>query len=303
MWFFKKGVCGAINNMNKNNEKLVKRYLSLCRAKGLTERTIQGYEWDLGVFLKYIGDKNLINVSHIDIEDFLFYCQDDRKNGTDALIRKYNTLNSMYETLLRKDYIEGIKNPMYKVDKIKPAGNKVKEFLTKGEIHQTFDYLESINDLRGLAYFTLTYSSGARISETVQLNRNSLDMENRQFLTLGKGQKERICIFSEYAKECVLKYLEARTDDLEPLFISREKKRWSKSTIQQYVPRIVREAGINKHISPHSLRHSILTNMRLEGVSIEDLQLLAGHSSIQTTQKSYTHVGLLDIRKELDKFY
>lgn len=166
-----------------------------------------------------------------------------------------------------------------------------------------FRYLDNIGDLRGLAYFTLTYSSGARISEIVQLNRSSLDMKNRQFITLGKGQKERICIFSEYAKECILRYLETRTDDLEPLFISREHKRWSKSTIQQYVPRIVREAGIDKHISPHSLRHSILTNVRLEGVSIEDLQLLAGHSNIQTTQKNYTHVGLLDVRKKFDKFY
>lgn len=289
--------------MDTNNEKLVKRYLQLCRGKGLTEKTIQGYGWDLGVFLKYIGEKDLSEVTHIDIEDFLFYCQDERKNGTDALIRKYNTINQMYETLIRKDYIEGIKNPMYKVDSIKPSGNKVKEYLTKDEIQQVFRYLDSINDLRGLAYFALTYSSGARISEIVQLTRHSLDMENRQFLTLGKGQKERICIFSEYAKECVLRYLETRKDDLKPLFISRENKAWSKSTIQQYVPRIVKEAGINKHISPHSLRHSILTNMRLEGVSIEDLQLLAGHSSIQTTQKNYTHVGLLDVRKKFDKFY
>lgn len=104
-------------------------------------------------------------------------------------------------------------------------------------------------------------------------------------------------------KKCVVRYLESRVDNLEPLFISRENNAWSKSTIQQYVPRIVKEAGINKHISPHSLRHSILTNMRLEGVSIEDLQLLAGHSNIQTTQKNYTHVGLLDVRKKFDKFY
>lgn len=288
---------------NKNNEKLIKRYLQLCRGKGLTERTVEGYEFDLNVFLEYIRDKDLVDVTHIDIEDFLFYCQDDRRNGTDALIRKYNTINAMYETLIRKDYIEGIKNPMYKVDKIKPAGNKVKEYLTKDEIVQLFNYVDSIGDLRGLAYLSLTYSSGARISEIVQLNKNSLDFENRQFLTLGKGQKERICIFSEYAKECILRYLKTRVDDLEPLFISRENKRWSKSTIQQYVPSIVKEAGINKHISPHSLRHSILTNMRLQGVSIEDLQLLAGHSNIQTTQKNYTHVGLLDVRNKFDKFY
>lgn len=117
--------------INQNNEKLVKRYLQLCKGKGLTEKTVEGYEFDLNVFLRYIGDKDLVEINHIDIEDFLFYCQDDRKNGADALIRKYNTLNSMYETLIRKDYIDGIKNPMYKVDAIKPSGHKVKEYLTK----------------------------------------------------------------------------------------------------------------------------------------------------------------------------
>lgn len=269
----------------------------------MTEKTVKGYEWDLNVFLEYIKDKNLEDITHIDIENFLFYCQDDRNNGNDALIRKYNTLNGMYETLIRKDYIEGIKNPMYKVDKIKSRDSKVKDYLTKDEIKQLFDYVESKNDLRGLSYLTLIYSSAARISEIWQLNRDDLDFENRQFLVLGKGQVERICIFSEYAKEATLEYLASRKDNLKPLYISREGKRWAKSTIQQYIRKITAEAGIKKHITPHSLRHSILTNLRLEGVSIEDLQLLAGHKNIQTTQKQYTHVGLLDVKNKFDKFY
>lgn len=268
----------------------------------MTEQTVAGYSDDLKVFSQYIGDKPLSEITHFDIEDFLFYCQDKRHNGADALIRKYNTINGMYETLIRKDYLN-MKNPMYKVDKIKTNRNKVKEYLTKDEIEHLFQYVEQKGDLRGLSYLSLTYSSGARISEIVQLNRNSLDFENRQFVVLGKGQTERICIFSEHAKQATLRYLNSRKDNLEPLYVSREGNRWSKSAIQRYVPRIVKEAGINKHITPHSLRHSILTNMRMEGVSIEDLQLLAGHKNISTTQREYTHVGLLDIRDKFDKFY
>lgn len=284
------------------NVELVTRYLHLCEGRGLTERTVSGYADDLRVFLRFISDKPLDEVTHFDIEDFLFHCKSERGNGADALIRKYNTINGMYETLIRKDYLD-TKNPMYKVDKIKANRNKVKPYLTKDEIEHLFNYVEEKGDLRGLSYLSLSYSSGARISEIVQLNRNSLDFENRQFIVLGKGQTERICIFSEHAKQVTLNYLDSRKDKLEPLFISREGNRWSKSAIQRYVPDIVKEAGINKHITPHSLRHSILTNARLEGLSIEDLQLLAGHRDISTTQRNYTHVGLLDIREKFDNFY
>lgn len=285
-----------------SNNELIQRYLHLCEGRGLTKQTIAGYRDDLRVFLRYINDKPLCTITHFDIENFLFYCQNERGNGTDALVRKYNTINGMYETLIRKDYLD-MKNPMYKVDKIKSNRNKIKPYLTKDEIKLLFSYVENKGDLRGLSYLSLTYSSGARISEIVQLNKSSLDFENRQFIVLGKGQVERVCIFSEHAKYATLKYLQSRKDNLEPLYLSRESNRWSKSAIQQYVPKIVKEAGISKHITPHSLRHSVLTNMRLEGMSIEDLQLLAGHKDISTTQRNYTHVGLLDIRDKFDQFY
>lgn len=159
------------------------------------------------------------------------------------------------------------------------------------------------NDLRGLAFFHLAYSSACRISELYQLNRNSLDMSLRQFKVIGKGMKERICFFSEEAKFHILNYLNSRTDNLEPLFLSREKNRWSKRAIQVFVKNTVKRVGIIKHITPHSLRHSILTNLRLSGYPLEDLQLLAGHESIGTTQQIYTHVGLSDVRSKFDEFH
>ena len=137
----------------------------------------------------------------------------------------------------------------------------------------------------------------------MQLNRNTLDFEKRRFKVVGKGDKERICMLSEQAKEKILQYLGSRDDNLEPLFLSRESKRWSKSSIQRYVRNLINNVGITKHITPHSFRHSVLTHMRLHGESIENLQLLAGHSSIQTTQKTYTHVGLDDVSDRFDMFF
>lgn len=288
-------------NININNKRLLDRYLILCKNKGLTENSIKAFAGDLNLFLRFIGNKDLINVTHIDIEDFMAYCQTERNNSSWALARKYTTLNSFFTNMIKKEYLD-MRNPMDKVDKVK-IRKRIKEFLTVDEYNKIIEYLEHQNDLRGLALFTLMYSSACRISEIYQLNRNSFDFECRQFKVIGKGQKERICFFSEDAKNRILDYLHSRIDDLEPLFISREYNRWSKRAIQVFVKSTVKNAGINKYITPHSLRHSILSNLRLNGIPIEDLQLLAGHASLQTTQSVYTHVGLNDIRNKFDEFH
>jgi len=273
----------------------------VCKNKGLTERTIDGFGSDLSLFLRFINNKDLSKTTHIDVEDFMAYCQNERNNSNWALARKYTSLNSFFTTMIKKEYLD-IRNPMDKVDKVK-IRKKVKEYLTVDEYNKVIDYLEKENDLRGVALFVLMYSSACRISEIHQLNRNSLDFKNRQFKVVGKGDKERMCFFSEQSKEKLLNYLNSRIDGLEPLFISRESNRWSKNAIQRFVKSTVKKAGINKYITPHCLRHSILTNMRLSGTSIEDLQLLAGHSSLQTTQSIYTHVGLEDVKDNFDKFH
>ncbi len=287
--------------INNNNKKLLDRYLMICKNKGLTPNSIKAFSIDLNLFLRFLGNKNLSEVTHIDVEDFMMYCQNERNNSDWALARKYTSLNSFFNTMIKKEYLD-IRNPMDKVDKVK-VRKKVREYLTVDEYKQVINYLEKQNDIRGLALFSLMYSSACRISEIYQLNRDSLDFNKRQFKVIGKGLKERICFFSEDAREKILNYLNSRNDNLEPLFISREKNRWSKRAIQNYVKNTVRRTGINKTITPHCLRHSILTNLRLNGALLEDLQLLAGHASIATTQSVYTHVGLNDIRDKFDKFH
>lgn len=283
------------------NQKLLDRYLMICMNKGLTERTIDAKKTDLELFLRFIGDKHIEDITHIDCDDFLMHCRLDRKNGDWALSRKHSSLSAFFDTLIQKEYIN-IRNPMNKVDPIK-VRHKMKDYLTPEEMDLVFSYLEQKNDLRGLALISLFYSSACRISEVRQLNRADLDMENRSFRVIGKGQEERSCFFSEYAKQNIVNYLNSRADALEPLFISRENNRWSKEAIEVYVKNLIAKAGINKHITPHSFRHSVLTNLRREGARLEDLQLLAGHKDISTTQRVYTHVGLDDIRHKFDDFH
>lgn len=273
----------------------------ICRNKGLTTETIKAFEYDLNLFIRYMQNKPVDEITHHDIEEFLFHCQEVRHNSDQAICRKFTSLNSFYKTLIKKEYINII-NPMDKLDKPK-IRRKVKDYLTEDEISKIFEYLESTKDLRGLALFHLAYASACRITELYQLDVDTLDMNKREFKVVGKGQKERICFFSERAKKHIQRYLDSRDDSLPSLFVSREHNRWSKRAIQIFVSKTSNAVGIKKHITPHSIRHSILTNLRLKGLPLEDLQLLAGHESIGTTQQIYTHVGLDDVRSKFDDFH
>lgn len=287
--------------MNESNLKLLNRYIMICKNKGLTEESLKAIKVDLRTFFKYLKNKYVADATHIDIEDFFQYCLEVRKNGQYALARKHTIINMFYETMIKKDYLD-MKNPLYKVDKIK-IHETHREPLTEQEMDLIFEYLEAKEDIRGLALFALFYSSGCRLTEIWQLNRDSLDFTNRQFKVLGKGQKKRLCVFSQYTKDNISKYLETRSDNLEALFVSRESNRWSKKSIQDYIKNIAKRTEIKKNVHPHILRHSAGFRCRKAGVPIEDIQIFLGHSDPGVTAKIYARGNLAEIQSKFDKVY
>jgi integrase/recombinase XerD len=207
------------------------------RNKGITEESQKAIlRTDIPLFLRFIKEKFLNQVTVQDVEDFMEYCLIERKNCPETLERKITSIRCFYKTLIRKDYITGCKNPFELIDKIKTR-KKVRGHLSEDEVNKIIDYADSVNDLRGVALLNLLFSSGIRLTELYQLNRYSLDFVNLTFLVKGKGEKERICIFSTEAKDKIMAYLNSRQDDLNPLFISREHNRWSKKAIENYVKR------------------------------------------------------------------
>jgi integrase/recombinase XerD len=234
-----------------DNQKILQRYMMYCRNKGLTQESIKAIcRNDIPMFLSFIGDKSLSEVNHMDIEDFFVYCTEDRKNTIPTLGRKYTSLNSFFNTLIKQELLPITRNPLDKVAKPK-IRRKVRPYLTLEEYQQLLNYVDSIRDLRGAALVSLFFSSACRLTEIYQLNRQDLNYEARRFKVLGKGQKERICLFSEDASARVQAYISSRRDDLEPLFISREHNRWSKKAIQNYIRDAGLAAGIKKHCHPH----------------------------------------------------
>lgn len=285
--------------MNKNNERLVNRYLSL-RSNSITERTKGAFADDLRVFIRFLDDKGVEDVTHKDIDAFLEHCRVDRGNGDEALSRKYNTLNKFYDTMILKEYLN-MTNPLNKVERIK-VRNKVRDHVTLDEYKQIIKYLEQQKDYRGLALFSLFYSSGIRVNEAHRLNKNDIDFENNEFDVMGKGDQGRTCIFSDEAKGYIIQYLNSRDDNLEALFVSHMGNRWSVSSIQQYVKNTAKKAGVKKNVHPHLLRHGTAMLLLDNGLPLDEIQKVLGHRNINTTQ-IYARTSMKRVKKDVNNIY
>lgn len=207
--------------------------------------------------------------------------------------------------------------PSLSADKIilpKTAREQV-TFLHYDEVVKLLDEIDDSTEvgLRDRAIIELLFSSGLRVSELVNLNRDHINLSRREFMVRGKGQKDRPVFVSKSAASRVQNYLDSRNDALSPLFISYSKnsgladtsgdfRRLGARSIQRMVAHYARMAGITKHVSPHTLRHSFATDLLMNGADLRSVQSMLGHSNISTTQV-YTHVTDQHLKEVFDKFH
>ncbi len=176
------------------------------------------------------------------------------------------------------------------------------DVLGREELDELFQVIDPTkrNGLRDLAVLHMLYSTGLRVSELSNLNRNDVNFEKREFRVVGKGRKARIVFLSEVATDHVKRSLDARNDNWKPLFISNsnrsklgitddEARRLQPQAIERIVRLAAVRAGILKKVTPHTLRHTFATELLRNGADIRSVQEMLGHASITTTQ-IYTHL-------------
>ena len=188
-------------------------------------------------------------------------------------------------------------------------------FLHYDEVEDMLEQIDLSTEsgLRDRAIIELLYSGGLRVSELVGLNRDSINLERREFMVRGKGSKDRPIFISQSAADRVQDYLDARTDSLPALFLNNSRnlqtvdtsgnyRRITARSVERIVEKYARLAGITKHVSPHTLRHSFATDLLMNGADLRSVQSMLGHADISTTQ-IYTHVTVAHLKEVHEKFH
>ena len=283
---------------------------------GRSKKTAENYTLYIERFIEFAGD---IKVSEISYE----------------LVRKYRLWLNRYEnysgvnlgkstqayhlialrrllTYLSKRDIKSLEPTKIELPKInKPQVN----FLHYEEVERLLEVVPQDTELglRDRAILELLFSSGLRVSELINLNRDHINTKRREFSVRGKGNKDRPIFISKTASQHIDNYIKSRKDNLSPLFINYSKRcaspsldgnyrRLTARSVQRMIEKYARLAGITKKVSPHTMRHSFATDLLLNGADLRSVQSMLGHASISTTQ-IYTHITDQHLKDVHDQFH
>ena len=173
--------------------------------------------------------------------------------------------------------------------------------------------IDTETSLRDRAIIELLFSGGLRVSELCNLNRDSINLARREFMVRGKGKKDRPIFIDQTTADHLEEYLSARSDTLPALFLNNSSnqnipdtsgdfRRLSPRSIERIIQKYARLAGITKHVTPHTLRHSFATDLLMNGADLRSVQSLLGHANIATTQ-IYTHITDPHLKEVHEKFH
>lgn len=280
-------------------------YLEL--EQNRSQKTIENYDHYLTRLQDFAGN---IKVSDIDVElirKWRLWLNRLGTNTSDELgkmTQNYHliALRSFLKYCAKRDI------PALSADKVELARARRKQvtFLNEDELQRIFAQpdLNTLGGLRDRAILELLFSSGLRVSELVGLNRDHVNLKRREFMVRGKGQKDRPIFISPEAAKWIEHYLQKREDNMPPLFVrySGSVNRLTARSVQRLVARYALLAGITKHVSPHTLRHSFATDLLMNGADLRSVQAMLGHSNIATTQ-IYTHVTDPHLKSVHEKFH
>ena len=154
----------------------------------------------------------------------------------------------------------------------------------------------------------LMYATGLRVSELINLKLQDIDLSQDIIRTFGKGSKERVIPIGDYSKEYLEKYIYGyrgcmlKKESCEYLFLNNHGMKMTRQGFFKIIKKIAKEKGINKDLSPHTLRHSFASHLLKYGADLRTIQELLGHSDISTTQ-IYTHITNEELKKNYEDFH
>ena len=284
--------------------------------KGLSLKTVRNYDHYLKRFFEFAKIEKPEDITENKIREFRLFL--NRQSGikvrgqTSASMKK-NTQN--YHLIALRTFLKFLNKRGLEViapDKIELAktAQRSLDLISVQELNRLLSAPkgDTVEALRDRAILELFFSTGLRVSELASLNRD-LDLSKDEFSIRGKGEKVRVVFLSEDAKDAIKKYLKARKDMEEAMFIQFSKKkslsgdaRLTTRSIERLVKKYAILSGISKKVTPHVIRHSFATDLLQNGADIRSVQMMLGHANIATTQ-IYTHVTDTKLREIHKNFH
>lgn len=310
-------------------KEAIDRFLEYCELdRNLSQKTVRMYSYYLQFFQNWLHtntkskahDLNSFDVTDITedlIRDFRLHLSREYFNPYKGELKRQTqnyflvALRSFFRYLIKKGH-KVLSPEQIELGKM---GDRVIKFLHADELERLLasPNTQKIPGLRDRAILETLFSTGLRVSELVGLNRDNVNLENREFSVVGKGRKARLVFLSESAVHCLNMYLDARKDPYKALFIrysgprapeglTDEKQRLSARSIERMIDKYRKIAGITTKIGPHILRHSFATDLLNQGADLRSVQEMLGHKNIATTQV-YTHISNMRLKEVHKKFH
>lgn len=285
--------------------------------KGRSVKTVENYNHYLSRFLSFTKNDNPENITDASVREFRLWLNrqstgNNRATGDTISKKTQNYYLIALRSFLKYLARQGIKSlPAERIELAK-IGERSLDLITNEELSFLLNSPKGndLKDLRDKAILELLFSTGLRVSELCSLS-SDINLKSDELSIRGKGGKIRVVFISDEARNAVKKYLAARKDMNDSLFIQIENKtnknnKDAKSLTKRSIERIVKQhaikAGISKKVTPHVMRHMFATDLLSNGADLRSVQALLGHSSITTTQ-IYTHVTDKHLRDIHKKFH
>ncbi len=267
----------------------------LVYQKNYSEHTKINYEEDLNDYFSFLKKESLDykTIEYSDIRFYLMYLKEEKKEKNSSINRHLSSLRSFYKYLLNKKIV---KNNVFLYLNGPKKEKKLPRYFEYQELEELFliPDTHSATGQRDLLILELLYATGIRVAELVSIRLKDIHLQDRTILILGKGNKERMVPYGEYAADILDKYLHQGREELnihktDFLLLNHRGEPLTDRGVRYILDQIIKKTSLQKHISPHMLRHTFATHLLNEGCDLLSVQKLLGHESIQATQ-IYTHV-------------
>ena len=275
-------------------------------STGASKNTLAAYRSDLKIFHKWLTGKSFISVNSKHIQD---YFSDRQKNNisSSSQARILTCLHSFYQYLLANQLIK--KDPTEQLSHPK-LEQKLPVFLNIQEVEKLLEApsSSSLFGQRDRAMLELLYSCGLRVSELINLSFHNINVKEEFIRIHGKGNKERVLPMGEMAIDYLMKYetnarpLLLKNGQSDSYFLSNRGRAMSRQNFFYIIKAYANQVGIDKPLSPHSLRHAFATHLVQKGADLRSVQLMLGHSDISSTQL-YTHIQNAQLKAQHAKHH